>query len=88
MRYTFRPPPLPCDSSRLRSVSADSSHTAFRFLGAAALPPNKIARSVLHSVERQGGGGAGALKTTPLPNKWRSRQILDAHHTFNGGGAL
>ena len=58
--HTLRPPPLPCESSRLRSVSADSSHTALRFFGADDLPPNKVARSVLHSVTRRGRrGGSG-----------------------------
>lgn len=65
-KSTFNPPPLPCDSSRLRSVSADSSHTALRFLGAADLPPNNTPRSVLHihsaSVRRHGNRSFGRLR--------------------------
>lgn len=44
---TFAPPPLPWESSRFRSTSADSSHTAFLFLGAPDFPPNNKDRSVL-----------------------------------------
>ena len=65
------PPPLPWDSSRFRSTSADSSHTAFRFWGALDLAPNKTALSELRcrsaavrdrGYERGGGGGCGRVR--------------------------
>lgn len=94
---TFCPPPLPCDSSRLRSVSAVSSHTALRFFVAGDLPPNKTPRSVLVTREigvirkkvttkgQLGEGRGGEIDRIPVVG---SSQARVAGGEWGGLGAM